>query len=77
MNYPKTYHAACAELVAFGASDPGRAVAARCLIACALRDLRKLRGAEFTRQARMGMLFISGHFPDNPRHPWRPARWTS
>lgn len=63
MSYPASYHAACNELVAFGAARPERAKRARLLIARALKDMRK-QGRERSINARYGMLSISGHFPD-------------
>ena len=64
--YPNTYHLAVSELVAFGASRPERAPAARKLIAQALRDMRNRHGRQVARNERVHMLFISGHFPDKP-----------
>jgi hypothetical protein len=62
--YPQSYHAACNELVHFGASRPERAPVARRIIARALRDLRRTMGHERARNERRHMLYISGHFPD-------------
>lgn len=64
MTYPRSYHRACNELVCYGASNPYRAPFARALIARALRDLRRYHGGEFAREARYGLQFIAGHFPD-------------
>jgi hypothetical protein len=61
MTYPKSYHAACTHLIAFGGHR--FAAAGRVLVARALRDLRRERGHAFARDARRGMRFISGHFP--------------
>lgn len=69
MNYPSEYHAACAELVDFGASVPDRATRARNLISRALRALRRTEGHSEARRLRQGMLFICGHFPDKEGTP--------
>jgi hypothetical protein len=62
MNYPKSYHAACNHLVAFGGHG-GNPAHGRRLIARALVDLRRTFGRERARRERMHMLFISGQFP--------------
>tara|TARA_Y100000310_G_scaffold297836_1_gene331199 strand:+ start:2226 stop:2420 length:195 start_codon:yes stop_codon:yes gene_type:complete len=62
MQYPPVYHAACNHLVTFGAHG-GDTAKGRKLIARALKVLRKSHGREFAREARYGMLFISGMFP--------------
>lgn len=64
MTYTRTYHAACNELIAHGASKPERANNARRLISRALWELRKQYASERARRERYHMLFISGHFPD-------------
>ena len=60
MSYAPVYHAACRELVDFGASRPERANAARTLIARALKSVPKAS----RQRERYHLLFISGHFPD-------------
>jgi hypothetical protein len=60
--YPKSYHAACNHLVAFGGHG-GNRLAGRRLIARALWDLRHAFGRARARRERMHMLFISGQFP--------------
>ena len=61
MTYPKSYHTACAHLVAFGGwnyAEVGRALCAR-----ALRDMRRTRPHAEVREIARGMQFIAGHFP--------------
>lgn len=61
MNYPISYHQACAHLVAFGGHNyPTRG---RKIIARALWDLRRRFGRQYARDTWRGMLFIAGHFP--------------
>jgi hypothetical protein len=60
--YPKSYHKACNHLVSFG-SHGGNTTQGRNICAQALREVRKIFGSEFARQARYGMIFISGQFP--------------
>lgn len=60
-NYPSSYHAAIAHLVAFGGhnySATGRQLCAR-----ALRDLRRVFGSARARQEYRHMIFISGEMP--------------
>jgi hypothetical protein len=64
MSYTANYHAACTELVQFGASRPERATRARQIIARALRDIRRDYGPARARHERWSLLFISGHFPN-------------
>jgi hypothetical protein len=64
MSYTANYHAACTELVQFGASQPERATRARQIIARALRDIRRDYGRARARRERWNLLFISGHFPN-------------
>jgi hypothetical protein len=69
MSYPSTYHAACRELVAFGASVPERTTYARRIIARALWDIRRQYGRDRAVRERYHLLFIAGHFPDKVTAP--------
>ena len=60
--YPRSYHAACAHLVAFGGHG-GDTTKGRKLVAQALQALRRNFGSERAQTERRHMLFIAGHFP--------------
>ena len=66
MNYPQSYHRACAHLVAFG-GHAGSTRAGRHKVALALRDLRHTFGRGCAASERRHMLFIAGHFPVKER----------
>lgn len=70
--YPPVYHKACAHLVAYGGHG-GNTRAGRKLVADALRALRARYGREFARDARGGLLFISGQFPVKVKPQYCPA----
>jgi len=59
--YPASYHAACQWLVANSASSPSKY--GRAIIAKALRDLRRVRGAADAAFNRRHLLYIGGCFP--------------
>lgn len=63
--YTDAYHAACNYLVSFGGYGPNPA-GCRQDLAIALRAIRAAKGSERALSERMGLIFISGHFPDNP-----------
>ena len=64
MNYPNSYHIACAHLVAFGGHN--YPVAGRAKVARALRDLRRTHSPAAVREIAYAMKFITGHFPVKP-----------